>query len=121
MLIIPHTAAPYRLLCPHSWKQHQDNVRYQNGETEGDAANLQLAKDCFGYLMTWNRGKINLFVPLVEGSNLPTIYGKSTYAQFTAYAAAFQCHPTIIPDNDDEDMPAMMQMVAEDHDDIPVL
>jgi hypothetical protein len=106
--------------APHSWKQHQDDLGYQNGETEGDAANLQLTEDCSGYLMAWNQGNINVFVPLAEGSNLPTIYGKSSYAQFTACAAAFQCHPTIIPD-DDDDMPATMQMVDEDNDDLPVL
>jgi hypothetical protein len=28
--------APYSLLCPHSWKKHQDEMRYENREPEGD-------------------------------------------------------------------------------------
>ena len=46
--------APYRLLCPHSWKKHMDNKRFARGETEGDQANVFLSDDNTGYLLTWD-------------------------------------------------------------------
>ena len=48
-------SAPYRLLCPHSWKKCQDERRHAMGETEGDQANLLMLDDNSGYALTWNR------------------------------------------------------------------
>ena len=47
--------APYRLLCPHSWKKCQDDKRFEQGETQGDGANFYLSDDNDGYVLTWNR------------------------------------------------------------------
>ena len=102
---------PYRLLCPHSWKKHMTSRRYEQGETVGDQANLCLADDeDEGYILTWDRGKIQVSVPLDPGTNLPTIHGEGTYDSFRTYAAAFQCYPTVIPDDDDEDRPETMRL-----------
>ena len=103
--------APYRLLCPHSWKKHMNNKRYQQGETVGDQANMCLADDeDDGYILSWDRGKIQVSVPLDPGTNLPTIHEDGTYDSFRVYAAAFQCYPTVIPDDDDEDRPETMRL-----------
>ena len=68
--------APYRLLCPHSWKKCQDEMRFDQGETEGDNATFMLASgDSEGYVLVWNRGKHSLHVPLDSQTNLPTIGG----------------------------------------------
>ena len=95
--------APYRLLCPHSWKQSQDQRRFESGETEGDNANLMLADDNSGYILTWNRGKTNVFVPLDPTTNLPTVNGDEGYDNFNTFASAFHAHPTLIPNDDEMD------------------
>ena len=57
--------APYRLLCPHSWRQSMNSRRYQAGETEGEGATMVLdASDHGGYLLSWNRGKTVVEAPL---------------------------------------------------------
>lgn len=93
--------APYRLLCPHSWKQTQDEIQYQNEETEGDQAGMMLVDG--GYIMNWNRGKTTVFVPLDPVSNLPTIASTSSFKAFSSFVSKFQAYPTVIPDNDDEE------------------
>ena len=92
--------APYRLLCPHSWKKCQDDRRYQNGETEGDQANLLMAEENTGYYLTWDRGRITVAAPLDSSTNLPMIYMVAGYTTFSAFAGAFKCFPTVIPDDD---------------------
>ena len=91
--------APYCLLCPHSWKAHQDNKRYSQGETKGDQANFMMLDSNNGYLLTWNRGRIQVTIPLDATTNLPMMNGEGTYQGFHIFAAAFSSFPTIIKDN----------------------
>jgi hypothetical protein len=47
------SAAPYSLLCPHSWRESQNNRRYQNGETDRDGAAMAMdLENNGGYLLT---------------------------------------------------------------------
>ena len=92
--------APYCLLCPHSWKAHQDNKRYSQGETKGDQANFIMLDSNNGYLLTWDRGRIQVTIPLDATTNLPMMNGEGTYQGFHIFAAAFSSFPTIIKDND---------------------
>ena len=79
--------APYRLLCPHSWRQSMNSRRYQAGETEGEGATMVLdASDHGGYLLSWNRGKTVVEAPLDFQTNLPMIQGLPTYQSFQAFA-----------------------------------
>ncbi len=57
------------------------------------------SNDRGGYILSWNQGKTIVQVPLDHDVNLPMIRGCSTYATYATFAAAFQCHPAIIPDN----------------------
>ena len=98
--------APYRLLCPHSWRDYQDRKRFANGETEGDQAQLGLDNDGNGYFLTWNRGRTTVRAPLSPTANLPCIAAKPTYALFSTYCAGFKSFPTVIPNDDDEDADA---------------
>ena len=111
--------APYRLLCPHSWKNCMDQRRFKQGETTGDQANLFMADDNQGYVLTWNRGKTSVSVPLDAHTNLPTIQGSSRYDEFKSFACAFTSFPTIIPDDDDDHMGSTMQMNDDSLDPIP--
>ena len=95
--------APYRLLCPHSWRESLNKKRYSNGETEGEGATMCLdPNDGGGYILSWNRGKTVVQATLDPIVNLPMIRCCSTYTKYRTYAAAFHCNPTIIPDDDDE-------------------
>ena len=95
--------APYRLLCPHSWRRYLNNKRYEAGETEGEGATMWLdPSDVGGYNLSWNRGRTIVDAPLDPQSNLPMVQGRSSYESFSAFASAFQCLPTIIPDDDYE-------------------
>ena len=77
----------------------------------GDQANMCLADDeDDGYILTWDRGKIQVSVPLDPGTNLPTLYEEGHFHSFRTYASAFQCFPTVIPDDDDEDREETMQL-----------
>ena len=103
--------APYRLLCPHSWKKCQDQMRYGRGETEGDNATFMLAGgDEAGYILVWNRGQHSIHVPLDSHTNLPTIGGYGSFNSFQTFANAFTCLPTTLPDGDDQVQPSTMQM-----------
>ena len=94
--------APYRLLCPHSWKQCQDDLWYTAGETEGDQATFMLTDGPeAGYVLMWNRGKHSLHVPLDTQTNLPTIGGFGSFNGFQTFASAFHCLPTTVPDDGD--------------------
>ena len=110
--------APYRLLCPHSWKQCRDEMRAERGETEGDQANIFLADDNTGYIMTWDRGKIMVSVPLDEHTNLPTIYSHGTYEGFKSFASGFRAFPTIIPNDNDKEEEETMKMVEENEGEV---
>ena len=47
--------APYRLLCPHSWRDCMNNQRFQIGETQGEGATMIMNPDNNdGYLLSWN-------------------------------------------------------------------
>ena len=106
--------APYRLLCPHSWKKCQDEMRFAQGETEGDNATFMLASgNAVGYVLVWNRGKTSLQVPLDPNTNLPTIGGYGSFNSFESFANAFVCLPTVIPDGDQEENQETMQMEGE--------
>ena len=95
--------APYRLLCPHSWRQSMNSKRYEAGETEGEGATMSLDPgDSGGYLLAWNRGKTVVEAPLDPQSNLPMVQGVSTYRGFSTFAAAFHCLPTVVADDTDE-------------------
>ncbi len=107
-------SAPYRLLCPHSWKKYQDRKRFAEGKTEGDKANFMLDETGDGYVLLWNRRKIQVSVPLNDATNLPTVSSTGTYKRFCTFAAAFQCHPTIIPDDDDQEQPVTMPLTEEE-------
>lgn len=89
---------PYRLLCPHSWRDHQDDKRHAKGELEGDQANLAMANDGSGYYLTWNRGKINVKAPLDEATNLPLIQVKGHFTYYSAFHAQFKTFSTCLPD-----------------------
>ena len=98
--------APYRLLCPHSWRESQNQRRYANGETEGDGATMCLdPNDQGGYILSWNRGRTIVQVPLDSTVNLPMIRGQATYSDFSAFSAAFPLQSTIrlVGANDDDD------------------
>ena len=112
-------SAPYRLLSPHSWKKYQDRKRFAQGETEGDKANFMLDETGDGYVLIWNRGRIQVSVPLDETTNLPTISSTGTYKGFCAFAAAFRCHPTIIPDDDDQEQLETMPLTEQEPMPIP--
>ncbi len=95
--------APYRLLCPHSWRQTMNSLRYKAGATEGDGATMMMDPgDQQGYLLSWNQGKTTVEATLDPNINLPIIQGKSNYSSYKAFAANFKAFPTIIP-NDEED------------------
>ena len=106
--------APYRLLCPHSWKKCQNEMRFDQGETEGDNATFMLASgDSEGYVLVWNRGKHSLHVPLDSQTNLPTIGGYGSFSSFVSFANAFHCFPTLIQDGDTEEQEETMKMGEE--------
>jgi hypothetical protein len=97
--------APYRLLCPHSWRESQNQRRYANGETEGDGATMSLdPNDNGGYILSWNRGKTIVQVPLDSTANLPMIQGQAFYPSFSAFAAAFPAQSTFPVDEDTTDV-----------------
>ena len=103
--------APYRLLCPHSWKRCQDKMCYDNGETEGDNATFMLTNgEPEGYVLVWNKGQNSLHVPLDGITNLPTIGGYGSFDSFKTFANAFVCLPTTIQDGDSDPTEETMQM-----------
>ncbi len=55
------------------------------------------------WLLSWNQGNTVVQVPLDHDVNRPMIRGCSTYATYATFVAAFQCYPTIIPDDDNDD------------------
>ena len=78
-----------------------------------------MADDNQGYVLTWNRGKTSVSVPLDAHTNLPTIQGSSRYDEFKSFACAFTSFPMIIPDDDDDHMGSTMQMNDDSLDPIP--
>jgi len=105
-------------LCPHSWKETQDNMRYEQGEEHGDNASLMLVDG--GYLLTWNRGTIQVTVSTDPVTNLPSIPMVQSFKGFKAYAAAFSSFPTVIPDNDDESVDNAMDINIDSRDDASI-
>jgi hypothetical protein len=94
--------APYRLFCPHSWKQ-QLTAR---GEPEGEHASFMTDPSSdSAYVLTWNRGKIVVTARLDTKLNLPILYGKSTYDSFRAFAGGFSSFPVMLDDGDSDHMP----------------
>ena len=87
------------------------SMEYGQGETDGDNATFMLASgDEAGYVLVWNRGQNSIHVPLDSQTNLPTIGGYSSFNSFQAFANAFVCLPTVLPDGDDQDLPTTMHM-----------
>ena len=96
-------SAPYRLLCPHSWRESLNHRRYAAGDSEGDGATMCLAPDDQGgYLLSWNRGKIVVEAHLDPTVNLPMIRGRATYANFATFSAAFPWHPPLVVTEEDD-------------------
>jgi hypothetical protein len=83
--------SPYRLLCPHSWRNGCNQKRYEMGDSEGDGCTMNLdPKDNGGYILTWNRGRTAIHAPIDPTINLPMIFGKPTYKTFSAFTAGFK-------------------------------
>ena len=102
-------SAPYRLLCPHSWKEYQDSLRFNNGNTFGDAANIYLL-DNYNYQLSWNRGQNVLTAPLDHQTNLPTVSTAATYHSFCSFVGAFSTFPTVVPTPVEPPLPTTMEM-----------
>ncbi len=114
--------APYRLLCPHSWRESLNNRRYAHGETEGDGATMNLdPSDKGGYILSWNRGKTIVEAPLDRSVNLPMIRGRTTYTKFSAFSAAFPDHPAVLVNEEDETCSTgLPKLSAHNDEEIPM-
>ena len=95
--------APYRLLCPHSWRETQNEIKVQEGDESGDQANLMIAPDGKGYLLFWNHGKTVVTASLDETTNLPMIATEGVYSTFSSLVSKFQAFPVLIPDLEEEE------------------
>ena len=99
--------APYRLFCPHSWKQ-QLTAR---GGSEGEGVSFMTdPSTTSAYLLTWNQGKVVVTAPLDTKLNLPILYGKSSYDGFRAFAGGFSTFSAVLDDGDRLHMPEAMPL-----------
>ena len=93
---------PYRLLCPSSWKETRDKRRYENGEIEGDKANMRMCDDTYNYILTWDQGRRQVTAPLDPNTRLPVLQSVPTYSGYCSFEGAF-CMPATVSDDEDED------------------
>jgi len=106
--------APYRLLSPQSWQTTMKQKYLESGDTEGgNDATMMLLPDGQGYVLSWDRGRKQVTASLDSQTNLPTFYSTSGYSDFKTFVSAFPAFPTIIPDDDDEEMEPTMVMTTE--------
>jgi len=110
--------APYRLFCPHSWKKQQNENSYLSGNSEGAGATFMTdpASDN-AYILTWDRGRISVTAHLDTKMNLPILYGRASYDDFSAFAGGFSSFPAVIEDDDDDKYPETMHIDANTIDD----
>jgi len=62
------------------------------------------------YILTWDRGRICVTIPLDSRINLPILYGQATYKHFSSFANGFSSFPAIIEDDDDESTTETMRI-----------
>jgi len=104
-------SVPYRLLCPHAWRDQMLERCDADGDLEGAGAYFGLdPHQPDAYVLSWNNGRISVTVPLDPQINLPILYPNNSYCRFNAFAAGFSTFPKSVPDDDSTPMPATFSM-----------